>query len=1063
MTQAPWAQREILNQKMRFEAICDQFEGACRSGQQPLIQDYVLRVPDQEREALAEELLAIERDYRGHPGPRVTLPKDDPPPPIDVESTVMLPPPTKVPSSSRYRILRLHARGGMGEVWLADDLAIGRRVAYKRIRDDRKPYGERFVIEAQITGQLEHPGVVPVHDLGEDADGHPFYVMRFVKGQTLKEIVVQAHEEMTRQPKSRELCLVKLLEIYLTVCRTVAYAHHRGVIHRDIKPDNIMVGSFGETMVIDWGLAKVLDSPDWLLSQPVHPTPGNGSTATLEGNVVGSLPYIAPEGAEGKIDEIDVKTDVYLLGGTLYEILTGRPPRQGSSREEFIELARNTTPKPPRQVNPDAPRALEALCQRAMAREKRDRYDSAEELAAEVERYLAGDRVRAYSEPWTDRAGRWIRRHRRALGRCAAAITLCAAAAAAAIGWNRVAKHELQIRAQNDQELLGQLDERLRNRLSDTTLLDERLSLTDPGEADALRQQIDEIVARWQPAFAKFPLANECEPLRRLYTELVLWRVQEQIARPTTVAQAQALLKELDQIVEWNPSPASYQRLRSTCLLVAGQSELATAAMNLSKQAKSTPFDHFLVGEQLRTEALTQRSADDESSLGLSDRSRLASAIAAYEDCLELDPSHFWAHLQKGRCLLVREEFDPALAEFDAAVNLRPQSPWAWSVRGLALATLHDYDRALSNLDRALDYDPEFTAAKLNRGAVRLLRRQSGDIAECKKEFADILKSHPGNIHAQYYLALAEQAGGNNDAALQQCSAILDSHPHLTAPRMLRVQLHLAKAKGDSQQARTDLDLWLAQREPKLDLKSPEAAARRCGLWRVLAARFSGAARTKTFLLALEEGQAALDAGHKSAQLYDDLAGVLIPLGRGAEALARIGEGLAVADSDPVVRVKLLLNRGNVLVNKTKPSAEELAHAKEDYLAARRLTIGDEPSAQIRRAEAHAMLGYIAALESDEKEAQRQTTMATAQLHSANHYTTWITLACNYNALADAGAGDVASLQETALALLKNAMEQARRAGVANRAAVSISDDPALTSLKDHPGFAKIVPNPQRR
>src|SRR5262249_30055411 len=152
-----------------------------------------------------------------------------------------------------------------------------------------------------------------------------------------------------------------LLETFVDICNAVAYAHSKGVLHRDIKPENVMLGSFGETLVLDWGLAKVVGKPEQLVDQSVRLS-GEASTATMDGSIVGSPVYMSPEGAEGRTDDIDETSDVYLLGATLYEILTAKPPRQGSSQWELIDLARKVRPAAPRKLDSSIPRPLEAVC-----------------------------------------------------------------------------------------------------------------------------------------------------------------------------------------------------------------------------------------------------------------------------------------------------------------------------------------------------------------------------------------------------------------------------------------------------------------------------------------------------------------------------------------------------------------------------------------------------------------------------------------------------------------------------------------------------------------------------
>ncbi len=327
--------------------------------------------------------------------------------------------------SERYVVGAFHARGGVGEIWMAQDAEIGRTVALKRLRPNKDEQKDRFLVEAQVTGQLEHPSIVPVHDLGLDEEGRPFYVMSFIHGRTLRDVIAEHHENSSPGGESREVRSARLLEIFVKICQAVAYAHHRGVLHRDLKPENVMLGPFGEVLVLDWGMAKLTGQPEAAEgSQPVHLTGSSGSTETEAGTVLGSPPYMPPEAAEGRTAEADERTDVYLLGATLYHLLTGKPPRQGSSVYEMIELARTVAPPPPRQLGADVPKALEAVCLKAMAQRKESRYGSVRDLIGDMERYLAGAPVSAYREPMLVRAGRWCKRHQRALVRSLSAVLL---------------------------------------------------------------------------------------------------------------------------------------------------------------------------------------------------------------------------------------------------------------------------------------------------------------------------------------------------------------------------------------------------------------------------------------------------------------------------------------------------------------------------------------------------------------------------------------------------------------------------------------------------------------
>ncbi|MFO0811462.1 MAG: serine/threonine-protein kinase [Gemmataceae bacterium] len=349
--------------------------------------------------------------------------------------------------ASRYEILRPHARGGLGEVFVAEDTELHRSVALKEIQPrhaDDPDSRARFLLEAEITGGLEHPGVVPVYGLGTYADGRPFYAMRFVKGDNLQQAIRRFHDLAAGGSPSDEppatpqvarfdsLEFRQLLRRFVDVCNAVAYAHSRGVLHRDLKPGNVMLGAFGETLVVDWGLAKVVgraaadgDEPTW------RPHSG-GSSATVAGRALGTPAYMSPEQASGRLDLLGPTTDVYSLGATLYEVLTGRPPFVGV---DLDAVGKGLFP-PPRAVHPGVPRALEAVCLKGMALQPGDRYAGALAIAADVDHWLADEPVTAFPEPAGMRLRRWVRRHARLVTGLAATLAV-GVVAFALLAWQR--------------------------------------------------------------------------------------------------------------------------------------------------------------------------------------------------------------------------------------------------------------------------------------------------------------------------------------------------------------------------------------------------------------------------------------------------------------------------------------------------------------------------------------------------------------------------------------------------------------------------------------------------
>jgi serine/threonine-protein kinase len=346
-------------------------------------------------------------------------------------------PPTGTPSASslRFRVLRPHARGGLGEVFVALDEELHREVALKEVQARHSSHPEnrsRFVREAEVTGRLEHPGIVPVYGLGWYGDGRPFYAMRFVKGETLQEAIARFHHGPSPRPEpgARALALRHLLTRFVAVCNTVAYAHSKGVLHRDLKPANVLLGPYGETLVVDWGLAKVLGAHE-LGGGSGAPGKSAGagvdSALTRAGHVMGTPAYMSPEQAGGKLDELGPACDIYSLGATLYQLLTGRAPFPDGDLVQVLEKVRRGAYLRPREVLRNVPPALEAVCLQAMALRPEERYTSAQELAGDVEHWLADEPVGAYREPWTLRARRWSRRHRAVVSAAVAAglVLLC--------------------------------------------------------------------------------------------------------------------------------------------------------------------------------------------------------------------------------------------------------------------------------------------------------------------------------------------------------------------------------------------------------------------------------------------------------------------------------------------------------------------------------------------------------------------------------------------------------------------------------------------------------------
>lgn len=302
-------------------------------------------------------------------------------------------------TGTRYRLLERVARGGMGVVYVAEDEKLQRRVALK-VLDTPSADGDlanRLIREALVLAQLEHPGIVPVHDVGTLSDGRVFYTMKFVQGQRLDQYIETVSS------------ITERLRLFLRICDAVAFAHAHGVLHRDLKPANIMVGSFGEVLVMDWGLAKLLREDAGLkpaIADPeatIFEKPGKAGESgegvqnipTGHGTVMGTPGYMSPEQARGDVEHLDARSDIFSLGALLRFLL-------GKSADA------TTTAGAKQPLD----KALEAICSKAAAPDPEGRYSSVSELALDISRYLDGFAVAAHRENFFEKAARFYRRYR---------------------------------------------------------------------------------------------------------------------------------------------------------------------------------------------------------------------------------------------------------------------------------------------------------------------------------------------------------------------------------------------------------------------------------------------------------------------------------------------------------------------------------------------------------------------------------------------------------------------------------------------------------------------------
>jgi eukaryotic-like serine/threonine-protein kinase len=591
---------------------------------------------------------------------------------------------TSTSDGRRFRILRPHARGGLGAVFVALDEELHREVALKQILDghaDDPTSRQRFLIEAEITGKLEHPGIVPVYGLGRDGDGHPYYVMRLIRGDSLKEAIQRcyADEAMKTDAGRRSLQLRKLLRSFTDVCNAIEYAHSRGVIHRDIKPANVVIGEHGETLVVDWGIAKPLgrvgpgsQAGDRML----FPSSAGTSAETLPGAAMGTPAYMSPEQAGGDLEAQGPRSDVYSLGATLYCLLTGKPPLEGDDVGAILRAVQKGEFPRPRRLEPSIDRALEAVCLKAMALKPQDRYATPRALADDVERWLADQPVLAYPEPFPARTLRWVRRRKQWVA--AAAVLLILTVLGLAIHDWQVGREKARTTDQ-----LAMTRDALRELLK---VSGENLAFIP--NAERLREYLAQLVLdRYQRLGEKFPT----DPGVRLETAQVLrviggiGRITGQYARSR--ASYEKAIEVLTSLCEDEPAQADYRRWLVEALVDRGElNHMSGRTIEAEEDFRAA------IGQVDKLRALP---------LPPTHRRAKASALINLSEILALKNQPAEAHEAADGAVALLRPLAGAVPASDPTTRDRWLLCLALTDRGAASKGAGEHDRALHDFDEA--------------------------------------------------------------------------------------------------------------------------------------------------------------------------------------------------------------------------------------------------------------------------------------------------------------------------------------------------------------------------
>ena len=703
-------------------------------------------------------------------------------------------------------------KGGLGDIYRARDIELSREVALKRIRlkySSESRVRRRFLREARLTARLNHPGVVPIHGLIWDRQGQPWYVMRFVEGKTLALAIDEYHKSLQTGNRLDDQTLVfrKLLARFVAVCDTIAFAHSRDVVHRDLKPSNVILGEYGETIVLDWGLAtSAFAGPDDPTSpQPKPPTAEEGEPVTHAGQVLGTPAFMSPEQAKGLPAMNRPASDIYGLGAILYTILAGRAPFQpegwASLREKIVQ---GDYPSP-REIKADLPRALEAIRRKAMALEPADRYDTAGALARDVERWSADEPVSAWREPWTRRARSWTRKHRTALA------TTASAAIVAALLLGTIAGFRISERRKTDalaRSMLGQ---------SDGLAIEARTS----GELATWSQAIAEALR----AVERLESGGGSPALRReLDTRLVTFRAEQSLRQAALAAEKKdrQIVADLDEArirsVYAKDGGFDLKAKHEAYLAAFRAYGIDLVTLPLEDAAKrirdSEVVDHLisalddwatsksLTVPQTRLVAIARASDDDPERVAIrdaisrgdvtrlrrlcereEDRRELGPRLrSVFEALLRIDPdgsfttleairrehpSDFWLHHNLGWAFQSAKvpQHSEAVRCLSVAVALRPDSAGAHNNFGVVLSKKGDLDGAIAEYRIASRIQPEYAQAHSNIG---MALSNKGDLGGAIDEYRTAIRIKPEFAEAHSNLGNALRAKGDLNGAIAE-------------------------------------------------------------------------------------------------------------------------------------------------------------------------------------------------------------------------------------------------------------------------------------------------------
>ena len=804
----------------------------------------------------------------------------------------------------------------MGSVRAADDRDLHRGIAIKFLLAGDAQAAEQFVEEAQITSQLQHPNIVPVYDFGRDAQGLPWLAMKHIEGHSLADIITEWRGAKRCRLGADDYATI--LGIFSKVCDAVAFAHSRGVIHRDIKPHNVMVGSYGEVLLVDWGLARPIgngakNQQGSGLVRSVRRE--SGREQTLDGDVFGTPAYMSPEQAEGRVHEVDERSDIFCLGGVLYHMLTLCPPYEGRGASDTVARAARHLLLPPRRRAPahGISRELQAIVLKAMAARPADRYSTVAEFQADLAAWQSSRPTKAWRPDVFTRLLKWTRRHPTMTA--VVVLFVIAGLAVAALGsqlnaseaarlfaqesadrraeqakWATLERDRAESRAQNAERSVVDLNGRVRALLGERAevlinLFQARfleaqqrgVSITAFGEslsADERRTYL----AAFDELFEACRKAGEKPTALQWYERGVIRHLTGDLA---------GAIADYDESIRLRPD--SVESWINRAVAKSDVKDYDGARWDCDEAIRLSPGG--LMPLHNAAQIALDRGDDD-------------TALSYFGRMLDIEPAN--ADALSGRAEILDRRGNPAAAirEYDRILQATPDNVRVLTNRGLARVRAGQLRGGLDDYDRALLLDPDCYQALVNRCYARC---DSGELAGALQDANEALRLKPRESEAHYCRAHVESQAGDADSALRDVNAALSLDPaHILA---LTLRGRLRFAIGDFSGAHSDLDAAL-----KLDPGNADALNGRCAALMELG-DLQGALSDADALLELLTKTAHQNetARNKNrAQCLTNRAQVLMRMKRCDEAAADVEEALAATPGySPAYVARALLNQWN--------------------------------------------------------------------------------------------------------------------------------------------------------